>query len=123
MIMKNIFLVILAFHLFNLHSFASQNTEQEIKIYKNLRCLVCQGQSIADSNSDFALTIKSVVRDQIESGKTEKDIYNFLASKYGQWILYEPKFNIYNSLLWFIPYLSLFFGGIIIFVFLKKSKK
>ena len=52
-------------------------------IYKNLRCLVCQGQSIADSNSDFAQTIKLVVKDQVSAGKSEKEIYNFLVEKYG----------------------------------------
>ena len=64
----------------------------ESKIFKNLRCIVCQGQSIAESNSDFAQTIKIVVRDKIDQGDDEKEIYEFLAEKYGEWIIYKPKF-------------------------------
>ena len=71
---------------------------EESKIHKNLRCLVCQGQSIADSNSDFALTLKMVVKDLIEQGKTEEEIYIFLSDKYGDWILYKPKLNLGNLL-------------------------
>ncbi len=96
--------------------------ELQNKIYKNLRCLVCQGQSIADSNSDFAQTLKLVVIDKINEGKSEKEIYDFLSIKYGEWIVYKPKFNKYNFLLWFLPYLVLIFGGIIIFILLKKRK-
>ena len=94
----------------------------EQEIYKNLRCLVCQGQSVADSNSDFAQTLKLVVKDKIKEGKSKQEIYDFLASKYGEWIIYKPKFNRYNFLLWFLPYLVLVFGGIIIFILLKKRK-
>ena len=69
-------------------------------IFKNLRCLICQGQSIADSNSEFAQTIKSVVNDKIDEGKSEEEIYNFLREKYGNWILYKPPLNLTNSILW-----------------------
>ena len=93
-----------------------------IEIYKNLRCLVCQGQSVADSNSDFASTIKLVVKDQVEEGKTKKEIYDFLISKYGEWIVYQPPLNKNNLLLWFLPYLVLALGGFIIFLILRKSK-
>ena len=91
-------------------------------IHKNLRCLVCQGQSVADSNSDFASTIKLVVKDQVEEGKTKEEIYDFLISKYGEWIVYQPPLNKNNLLLWFLPYLVLALGGFIIFLILRKSK-
>ena len=93
-----------------------------IEIYKNLRCLVCQGQSVADSNSDFASTIKLVVEDQVKEGKTKEEIYDFLVSKYGEWIVYQPSLNKNNFLLWFLPYLILVFGGLIIFFIIRKSK-
>ena len=93
------------------------------KIHKNLRCLVCQGQSVADSNSDFAITLKMVVKDLIEKGKTEEEIYDFLSDKYGDWILYNPKLNTGNFLLWSLPYLVLVFGGIIIVFFIRKRLK
>ena len=95
----------------------------ESQIHKNLRCLVCQGQSIADSNSEFAQTLKMVVKDLIKQGKTEDEIYNFLSDKYGDWILYKPKFNYENFLLWSFPYLVLVFGGFIIVFLIKKRQK
>jgi cytochrome c-type biogenesis protein CcmH len=94
----------------------------EIEIYKNLRCLVCQGQSIADSNSEFAQTIKLVVKDKIKEGKSKEAIYDFLTSKYGDWILYKPQLNKTNFLLWSIPYLVLLLGGLIILILIKKRK-
>ena len=90
------------------------------KIFKNLRCLVCQGQSVGDSNSEFAQTIKLVVRDQIKDGKTEKEIYDFLIEKYGEWIVYKPPLNRANFLLWLLPYLVFIAGGVIIFLLFKK---
>ena len=110
---------ILSFNL-NLHS---NEALIENEIYKNLRCLVCQGQSVADSNSDFALTLKLVVKDLISKEKTEEEIYDFLSEKYGDWILYNPKFNLGNFLLWSLPYLVLVIGGIIIALFIKKQSK
>jgi len=107
---------------FNLN-LGSTEPIDESKIHKNLRCLVCQGQSIADSNSDFALTLKMVVKDLIDQGKTEEEIYSFLSDKYGDWILYKPKIDRGNLLLWSLPYLVLIIGGVIIVFFIRKSSK
>ena len=99
--------------------------EQKLKneITKNLRCLVCQGQSISDSNSDFAQTIKMVVDDLINEGLTEEEIYSFMSDKYGEWIVFKPQLNIQNSLLWILPYMALILGGFfIIKLFNKKNK-
>ena len=104
-------------------SLHSNEIVTESNIHKNLRCLVCQGQSIADSNSDFAITLKMVVKDLIEQGKTEEEIYIFLSDKYGDWILYKPKLNLGNLLLWGLPYLVLIVGGVIIIYLLRKSSK
>jgi cytochrome c-type biogenesis protein CcmH len=102
---------------------SDENTQNEIKILKNLRCLVCQGQSIADSNSDFAQSVKLVVKEQIQKGKKEKEIYAFLSNKYGEWIVYKPKLNKTNAFLWLIPYLVLILGGIAIFIMIRKGNK
>ena len=116
-----IFLIII--FVFN-NLLASEKSLDINQIYKNLRCLVCQGQSIADSNSDFAITLKMVVKDLIKNGKSEDEIYDFLSEKYGDWILYNPKLNAGNLLLWSLPYLVLLFGGaIIVFLIRKQSKK
>ncbi len=117
---KIIFLVYLFFFT---SSQANVNKSELLEIYKNLRCLVCQGQSIADSNSDFAATIKLVVQDQIKEGKTKDEIYTFLASKYGEWIVYQPNFNRNNFLLWSLPYIVLVLGGFVIFFIVRKNKK
>ena len=90
------------------------------EILKNIRCLICQGQSVADSNSEFAQTIKLVVDDQIKGGKSEKEIYDFLIEKYGEWIVYKPPFNKGNFILWMLPYLVFVLGGVIIISLFKK---
>ena len=111
-----IFFIILNFNIVDAQTFSIDSN----KIFKNLRCLICQGQSVADSNSEFAQTIKLVVKDQIDKGRSEKEIYNFLIEKYGEWIVYKPPLNRVNFLLWIIPYLVLVAGGVIIFLLFKK---
>ena len=88
--MKKIFITIFIFCTLILKSYSNEISQSEMNILKNLRCLVCQGQSIADSNSDFAQTVKLVVKDQIKEGKSDNEIYEFLTSKYGEWIFYKP---------------------------------
>jgi cytochrome c-type biogenesis protein CcmH len=119
MILRKI--IIVYFLLFSTLS-SNEVKPQLIEIYKNLRCLICQGQSVADSNSDFASTIKLVVQDQIKDGKTEEEIYDFLISKYGEWIVYQPSLNKNNFLLWFLPYLILVIGGFVVFIIIRKRK-
>ena len=101
-------------------SYCDENKTYEI--LKNLRCLVCQGQTVHDSNSDFALTIKSVVKDKIEEGNNEREIYTFLSEKYGDWILLNPPLKKNSFLLWFLPYLLFFLGIIFLFFLIKKPK-
>lgn len=91
----------------------------KIEITKNLRCLVCQGQSIYDSDSEFANSIKLVVDKKLNEGSTKKEIYEFLKTKYGDWILYDPKWTKNTYLLWLIPILIFLFGGFLIFKKLK----
>ena len=119
--MKKIFLIYLFFSLNFLTIQANELSDLEQKIFKNIRCLVCQGQSVADSNSEFSQTIKLVVKDQIGKGRSETEIYDFLVDKYGEWIIYDPLFSTSNFLLWFLPYFILFVGGLIIFFILKKK--
>ena len=114
------FFIVLVILVFSNLLHANQKLVDESQIHKNLRCLVCQGQSISDSNSDFAQTIKLVVKDQIKEGKSEKKIYNFLVEKYGEWIVYKPPLNKVNFVLWLFPYLVFVIGGVVIFLLLKK---
>ena len=101
----------------------SNDQELENKINKNLRCLICQGQSIYDSQSDFAESMKLVVKQKIESGMSEEEIYSFFKIQYGEWILYDPQFNTKNFALWLLPILVFLAGGIIILIKFGVLKK
>ena len=110
------FILILLF--INTNLFGEENISN--KIFKNLRCLVCQGQTISESNSDFAQIIKDVVNDRVQEGMTEKEIYNFLSNKYGDWILFDPPLKKNSYILWFLPYLLFVLGGVLIYLAIKK---
>ena len=86
-----------------------------IKITKNLRCLICQGQSVYDSDSEFANSVKILVSQKLDEGFSEKEIYSFLKKKFGEWILYEPEFNKHTYFLWLLPILMFLLGGVIVF--------
>ena len=91
-------------------------------IYKNIRCLVCQGQSIEDSNSDFALNLRVIIKDKIEDGLDEKDVYKFLKDRYGDWILFKPSFELKNIFLWLFPYAVFILAGFYLFFLVKKNR-
>ena len=118
--MKTIINILLLFFFITSESQANENLNN--KILKNLRCLVCQGQTVQDSNSEFALIIKSVVEDKIKEGNNEKEIYQFLSEKFGDWILLNPPLKKNSYLLWFLPYLLFILGIILLFFLLKKPK-
>ena len=94
----------------------ANNISSEVdKISKNLRCLICQGQSVYDSQSDFALSMKKLIKNKLEDGKSEKQIYEYLKNKYGEWIVYDPEFNKKNLMLWIFPLILFIFGGLLIY--------
>lgn len=82
-----------------------------MEISEELRCLVCQNQTIADSNAELAIDLRNQVREKLEQGKSEKDIVNYMVQRYGDFILYRPPLKITTWLLWFGPFLLLI-GGI-----------
>ena len=91
-----------------------KNDEFKSKILKNIRCLICQGQSVYDSESDFAFSIKLIVDRKINEGLKEDQIYEFLRDKYGEWVIYDPQLNEKTYILWLLPLLLFLFGGVII---------
>ena len=99
-----------------------KNNELTSKILKNIRCLICQGQSVYDSESDFASSIKTIVDRKINEGLMEEQIYEFLREKYGDWVIYVPKLNKNTYILWLLPLLLFLFGGAIIYKKLSKNK-
>ena len=100
-----------------------KNIELKNKILKNIRCLICQGQSVYDSESEFASSIRLIVDRKINEGLKEERIYEFLREKYGDWVIYDPKLNKNTYVLWLLPLLLFLFGGAIIYKKTISNKK
>ena len=101
---------------------AEANDVLKNKILKNIRCLICQGQSVYDSESEFALSIKLIVDRKIGEGMKEDSIYEFLREKYGDWVIFDPQLNQNTYVLWLLPLLLFLFGGAILFKKLNNQK-
>ena len=115
--------ILIFFLIFSVETKSEESNDLLVqKITKNIRCLICQGQSVYDSDSQFAISIKKMVKNKINQGYSEIEIYSFLKDKYGQWIVYDPEFNKNTLILWFLPILLFLVGGAIIFkkLILKK---
>jgi|TARA_B110000483_G_scaffold216478_1_gene268009 cytochrome c-type biogenesis protein CcmH len=110
-----IFIIISLFISFSHLKSDEKNDESRNKILKNIRCLICQGQSVYDSESDFASSIKLIVNKKINEGLKEGQIYEFLREKYGDWIIYDPQLNKKTYILWLLPLLLFLFGGAVIY--------
>ena len=114
-IFKIILIIFISFTFLNNNLIASDNSKLINKISKNLRCLICQGQSIYDSQSDFAISMKLLIKKKIEEGNSEKKIYQYLKNQYGEWIVYDPELNKKTIFLWLFPLILFVFGGLLIF--------
>ncbi len=93
----------------------AQENDKRNEITKNLRCLICQGQSVYDSDSEFANSLKIVVDKKLKEGLSEDQIYEYFKTKYGEWILYDPGLNKNTYILWLLPILIFLIGGAIIY--------
>ena len=103
-----------------------QNPKQEIRardISKNIRCLVCQNQSIDDSSAPLAKDLRALIRIKVQENDTDEEIYKFLTDRYGDFILLKPPFKISTFLLWSLPFVFFIIGIFILFLHNKKSKK
>tara|TARA_B100000959_G_scaffold253704_1_gene284812 strand:+ start:11 stop:379 length:369 start_codon:yes stop_codon:yes gene_type:complete len=114
-LIKFILLLLIIINFSLTKTFSSENKILIDKISKNLRCLICQGQSVYDSQSEFALSMKLLIKKKLKEGSSEKEIYDFLKNQYGDWIVYDPKFDKKTLLLWGFPLVLFIFGGILIF--------
>ena len=135
MILKKIFLLTFFFYIaqFSLNISFSLTPDEILEdkklemrariISKNIRCLVCQNQSIDESNSPLAKDLRTVIREKLLEGKNDEEIYSFLTDRYGDFILLKPPFKLSTIALWFLPFLFLLIGLFIIFYHNKKSKK
>ena len=100
--------------IFSFNDLKADNDIIKSKITKNLRCLICQGQSVYDSDSEFANSLKVLVNKKLDEGLSESEIYEYFKDKYGEWILYDPGLNKNTYILWLLPILIFLFGGVII---------
>jgi cytochrome c-type biogenesis protein CcmH len=92
------------------------------KLSQELRCLVCQNETLADSRADLAEDLRREIREQIRAGKSDKEIINFLTARYGQFILYRPQVTPATYLLWFGPFVLLLAGLFLLFSYIKRRR-
>ena len=134
MIKKNfiIFLSICLIQFFSSNSYTVEpneileNQKQELRarnISKNIRCMVCQNQSIDESNDPLAKDLRILIRNKIKDGKKDEEIYKFLTDRYGDFILLKPPFKLNTLALWLLPLIFVLIGIFIVFSHNKKSKK
>ena len=103
-----------------------ENQKQELRardISKNIRCMVCQNQSIDESNAPLAKDLRILIRNKIKEGNRDEEIYKFLTDRYGDFILLKPPFKLSTLALWFLPFIFFIIGVLIVFSHNKKSRK
>ena len=87
---------------------------------QELRCLVCQNSTLADSSAPLAEDLRKEIRAQMRAGKSDKEVVNYLVARYGDFVRYRPPVNNSTALLWFGPFLLLIIGGFVLYRVLKK---
>ncbi len=93
------------------------------QISSELRCLVCQNQTIADSHAELAIDLKNQVRDMVKKGQTQDQIVDYMVKRYGDFVRYRPAFKPTTMLLWVGPFLLLLIGLVVLVVNLRKRTK
>ena len=119
--MKILKLFFIIFFIISSSNLEANTDDMKIKITKNLRCLICQGQSVYDSDSEFANSMKVLVDKKLNEGLSENQIYDYFKEKYGEWILYDPTLNKNTYILWLLPILIFLIGGAIVTKNFKKK--
>lgn len=94
-----------------------------LKLSKELRCLVCQNETLADSRADLAVDLRDQIREQMRAGKSDKEIIGYLTQRYGKFILYNPPIDPTTYLLWFGPFVLLLAGMAVLFRYLKQRRE
>lgn len=90
------------------------------EIFRDVRCLVCQNESIDDSEAELAQDLRQIVREQVKAGKDEAEIKRFLTDRYGEFVLLTPSFSVGNLALWGVPFLVVIAGVALLFARLRK---
>ena len=129
-VFKIIITIFLLFFFYNQISAFAKSLNNEIdvnnrirEISQNVRCLVCQNQSIDESNSELAKDLKILIKEKLILGDSYEEIYGFLKERYGDYILLKPPLNLNTIILWFLPFIVLMFGSILIFKIIKSNNR
>jgi len=119
-----IILIICSIFTGNLYSQTNQNfkndaliAEKARDLYKELRCLVCQNQSLSESDAPLAIDLRALVKEKLEEGKTKKEVIKYLVERYGEFILLKPAFSFQNLILWLGPLIFMLIGLIFAYKF------
>jgi cytochrome c-type biogenesis protein CcmH/NrfF len=96
--------------------------ERVNRLAAELRCLVCQNQSLADSHADLAIDLKNQVREQLRAGRSEQDVIRYMTERYGDFVLYRPPVKATTVLLWAGPLLFLLIGGLVAWRHLAQAR-
>lgn len=109
--------------LFFLQSLSPEQEARAEALYTDLRCVVCQNQSIADSDAEIAAIMREIVRERIEAGDSDEEVRAFLSQRYGEYVLLTPSRSPKNAILWVGPMLALAVGGALVFSLFRSSAK
>ncbi len=130
--MRSCFLLLLMFAIFPLLASAREAQssaadpvleERVMNLSKELRCLVCQNETLADSRADLAEDLRGQIREQMKAGKSNKEIVDYLTARYGKFILYNPPVDPTTYFLWFGPFILLLAGLFLLFRYVKQRRK
>jgi cytochrome c-type biogenesis protein CcmH len=122
MVVARIFVLVLVAFSAHVHA---QNPEMEKRVTalaEELRCLVCQNQTLADSNAPLAVDLRNQIREQLARGASEREVVDFMVARYGDFVLYRPPFKASTLLLWMGPFLLLLLGVTVLVRRLLKSR-
>ena len=109
--------------LFSLHGNSNENEQRVRQLEEKLRCLVCQNQSLADSNAELAGDLRREVREQVAAGRSDEQITGYLVQRYGDFVLYEPPFKPTTALLWIGPFVLLFAALLVLVATLRRRRR
>jgi cytochrome c-type biogenesis protein CcmH len=98
------------------------NEQRSMRLAEELRCLVCQNQSLADSHAELALDLKQQIREQVKAGKSDEQVVGFMVERYGDFVLYRPPLKASTAVLWFGPFLLLGAAVAGLFIYLKRRR-
>jgi cytochrome c-type biogenesis protein CcmH len=114
---------------FSTISFSATNTSEQTvetrlkNLSNELRCLVCQNSTLADSDAPLAQDLRKEIRSQLENGKSDEEVVAYLVARYGNFVTFRPPVNTSTALLWFGPFFMLIIGAITLVIVLKKRSK